>query len=104
VALTDAQQLRALLGEDIPVGGVDTDTLFTDAEITEMLSTFITPVAAEGYGWKVKAAKLSNLVDIVEGSTSRDQSQAFEHAVKMAEQFGGAGMRGPARIHRISRD
>lgn len=104
MALTDSDRLRALLGEEIPDGGDETDTLFTDEEISDLLSQYGTPTAAEGQGWKIKAGKLSYTVDIIEGSTARKGNQAFEHAMKMASSFGGVGAgKGPARVHLIQR-
>lgn len=37
--------------------------------------------------WETKAAESSELVDVTESSSSRRNSQAFEHALKMANQF-----------------
>jgi hypothetical protein len=110
VAFTEDQLLRALLGEDIPAGGSETDTLFADAEISELVSVWGSAESAKARGWEIKAARLSHLVDITEGSTNRSMSKAFDHALKMAQslskgEIGGAGSgMGNVRVHRIVRD
>jgi hypothetical protein len=105
--VTEEQLLRALLGEDIPVGGDETDTLFTDAEIAGMVQTYGSADEARAQGWEIKAARLSHLVDITEGSTSRSLSKAFDHAMSMAEKLRGGllgSQKAGAKQHRIERE
>lgn len=40
--------------------------------------------------WEAKAAGLAELVDVTEASSSRRNSQVFDHAQKMAAQYGDA--------------
>lgn len=100
--------LRIYLGEVIPEGGSDTDTMFTDAEITAFLDDTADTFAAAALGWNAKAANLAHLVDMAEGSSRRSFSQRWENAIKMAEyytaQSGGSssGVSG-TRIHEIER-
>jgi hypothetical protein len=106
--VTEEALLRALLGEDIPPDGTEADTLFLDQEIEDLVSVWGSADLAKARGWEVKAARLSHLVDITEGSTNRMMSKAFDHALKMAQslnsgELGGAG-KGNVRIHRIVRD
>jgi hypothetical protein len=107
--VTEEALLRALLGEDIPAGGSDADTLFTDQEIADLVGVWGSAEFAKARGWEVKAARLSHLVDITEGSTNRTLSKAFDHALKMAQSLaagtlGGTGTKGNVRVHRIVRD
>lgn len=85
MALTDAERLRNLLGEEIPEQGTANDTLFSEAEITDLLARHITPDLAAPEAWDIKAARLSNLVDVKEGDSQRMMSQAAANAVRMAK-------------------
>lgn len=96
MAFSDEERLRGLLGETIGPGGNAADTLFTDAQITDLLERHGTPEEALAEGWAVKAAELSTLVDTVEGSTQRRLSDAHDHAVVMAKLYGVAGDAGSA--------
>lgn len=109
MSMTEEDLLRALLGEDIPPGGADTDTLFKDTEIASLVSVWGSADAAKARGWEVKAARLADLVDITEGSTARRMSKAFDHALGMAKALNagdigsGPGTVGNAHLHRIER-
>lgn len=46
--------------------------------------------AAAAEVWGVKAASLAQLVDVTESSSSRRNSQVFDHAQKMAAAYGQA--------------
>lgn len=105
--ITDADRLRDLLGEAIPEGGDESDTLFTDEKIDDLLSTANGDVERAAYeGWRVKAAQLSDLVDLTEGNASRAMSDAHAHALDMVKHFqraSGGPTEGRTRIGRIRR-
>ena len=107
MAITDRDRVRRLLGEDIPEGGDESDTLFTDLVIDDFLLIANGDTERAAYeGWKVKAAKLSDLVDITEGNASRAMSDAHKHALDMVRQFqrsSGGPTEGRTRIGKIRR-
>lgn len=109
--LTSSEKLRQLLGEQVPEGGAEADTLFTDEEIEDLLEG-----VADGdkdameravyQGWRVKAAKLSNLVDTTEGNVQRKFSQLLKNAQDMIKLYGrtsGGNTEGRARVGRARR-
>src|SRR5215471_3031392 len=87
MSMTEEELLRARIGEDIPVGGADTDTLFKDTEIAALVAQWGSANHAVARAWEIKAARLADLVDITEGSTSRRMSKAFDHAMAMARAY-----------------
>lgn len=90
MALTDAQRLRSLLGEEIPTGGSEADTLFTDEKINDLLTAAGGDAdLAAASGWRVKAAHYADLVDVAEGNSSRAMSDLHKNALAMARAFGG---------------
>jgi hypothetical protein len=108
MALTDIERLRMDLGETIPVGGTENDTLFTD----EQMQSFLDAGVPGGYeravwnGWRAKAAALSDLVDVTDGNASRAFSDLLDHATKMVSMYAHAGtgaVEGRTRIGRIRR-
>ena len=104
--ITDIARLRAQLGEDIPVGGDEQDTLFTDREIQDFLDSTPTFDRAGYEGWRVKAARLSNLVDTTEGNMSKKYSQLLAHALEMTKTYqrsSGGPTEGRTRVGRIRR-
>lgn len=106
MSMTDADRLRALLGEDIPDGGAAADTLFKDEEIQEYLETTPSINRAALAGWRVKAARLSNLVDTTEGNVQRKFSQlaaAAYDAIKLYERSDDGPTEGRARVGRATR-
>jgi len=86
MALFDPKtQVRLQLGESIPPGGVDTDTMFTDAQIQSFLDTCNQLVnKATAMAWRAKAAAFVGQVDVQEGNSSRKMSQAYENAMAQA--------------------
>lgn len=104
---TTAQHTRSLLGEVIPVGGVDTDTMFSDDEITDLLEQgFDNPFAAAYYGWMEKAANYAALVNVNEGNAARELSDLHRQAIRMADRYVGyveTPSRGRARMGNIVR-
>ena len=86
---TNPERVRDLLGEDIPEGGVESDTMFTNAKITDLLAQANDDVnAAVAEGWRIKAAKYADLVDTSEGTSKRAMSDLHTHALRMAATYG----------------
>lgn len=107
MALTDDQRLRGLLGEDIPAAGTASDTLFTDEEITDLLLQANSNVERAAYeGWRVKAARLSSLVDTTEGNSQKKFSQLLDNAndmIKLYLRSSSGPTEGRTRIGRARR-
>lgn len=102
---TPAEQLRELLGERIPAGGTDADTLFSDDQIDDLLTRNATMNEAAHEGWRIKAAELSDLVDTAEGTSKRAMSDLHKHAIAMIESYAGGagGATQQSQSHRIVR-
>ena len=107
MAITDQDRVRRLLGEEIPEGGTEADTLFTDATVDDFLLLGGGDLERAAYeGWRAKAARLADLVDITEGNASRAMSDAHKHALDMIRQFARSSSgptEGRTRIGRIRR-
>jgi hypothetical protein len=106
MALTDSEKLRQLLGESVPSDGSEADTLFTDVEITEFLLEAPSIEKAAYEGWRVKAAKLSNLVDTTEGNSQKKFSQLLDNALEMVKMFqrsSEGATEGRTRVGKIKR-
>ena len=104
--LNNEMRLRQLLGEDIPTDGSDEDTLFSDEEIIDFLDRNDDIERAAYEGWRVKAARLSNLVDSTEGNIQKKYSQLLDNAQDMVKTFlrsSGGPTEGRARVGRIRR-
>lgn len=106
--LTDNQRLRDLLGEPIPPGGTEADTLFTEEKITDLLLQANGDLDRAAFeGWRAKAASLSNLVDTTEGNSQRKFSQLLDNAndmVKMYVRSSAGPTEGRTRVGRIRRE
>lgn len=101
--ITDGDRLRSLLGEEIPVGGGEGDTLFTNEAIEDLLVRFPDLEDAAREGWKIKAAKLANLVNTAEAGAKRDLGDLYDQAMKMVNFYGGSSvadepLAGPGRV------
>lgn len=106
MAVSDAERLRALLGEQIPEGGSATDTLFSDAEIVDLLETEGSVERAALGGWRVKAAHFANLVNVTEGNASREMSDLLKNAQEMIKLYTRSSTgptEGRTRVGRIRR-
>jgi hypothetical protein len=106
MALTEAQKLRQLLGESVPAGGSEDETLFTNEEIDEFLVDNPSVERAAYEGWRVKAARLSNLVDTTEGNSQKKFSQLLDNAIEMQKIFlrsSEGATEGRTRVGRIRR-
>lgn len=102
------EQLRALIGESIPVGKTDADTMFSEEEIEDLLEQgYNEPKAAAYFGWMEKAANYAALVNVNEGNAARELSDLHRQAMRMADRYVGyvdTPSRGRARIGRIVRE
>lgn len=99
-------RIRQLLGEEVPIGGSDTDTLFLDEQIQDLLDTTSDENAAVAKGWRIKAAKFASLVDTAEGTSKRAMSDLHKNALAMAAAYGDntvAGAGGATKTHKIVR-
>lgn len=99
--------LRLLLGEQIPEGGDEADTLFTDEQLEEWIDESGDVERAALDGWRAKAAHFANLVDVTEGASSRAMSDLLTNAEKMVRIYlrsSGGPTEGRVRIGRIRRD
>lgn len=103
MAVTEAERLRALLGELIPAGGTASDTLFSEDQIADLLDRHGSPEAALQEGMSIKSAILLTLVDTTEGSSIRKHSAAAKAAQSQLRL--GATVAGGrrTRVHQIER-
>ena len=104
--ITSADKLRQLLGESIPKGGSESDTLFLDEEIQQYLDETPDVERAAYEGWRVKAARLSNLVDTTEGNEQKKFSQLLDNALDMTKLYlrsSSGATEGRTRIGRATR-
>lgn len=107
MAATEADRLRALLGERKPPGGSESDTLFTDDQIGDLLVAAGDNLERAAFeGWRIKQAEFANMVDTTEGNSQRKMSDLREHAESMVKLYGraaGGNTEGRTRIGRIVR-
>lgn len=99
-------EVRENLGEVIPSGGTDADTMFTDAQIATWINNTANLDAATLRGWKVKLANYANLVNVTDGAASREMSDLFDHAQEMVKYYGKLAVgptSGRSRVGRIVR-
>lgn len=101
----DQTYLRMKLGERIPAGGTESDTLFTAQELQSFIDTSSSLEGAVLEGWEAKRASLANLVSVTDGAASRELSDAFAHANEMVEYYSrkNNGRSGRTRIGSITR-
>lgn len=86
VVFSPLDLVRQNVGETIPAGGADTDTMFTDDEILGFLTQCGQKInLSTAAAWRVKAARLSTLVDVQEGNSSRKMSQGYDNAIAQAK-------------------
>lgn len=85
-------QLRLLVGERIARDESDTDTFFSDDELTDMVIRHSGNLyLAAGEAWAAKAADRADLIDITESGSERKQNQFFTNALKMQSLYVTAG-------------
>lgn len=98
--------LRVKIGETIPEGGSDADTLFTDAQVGQWVDESKNLNYAAVLGWEAKMAHWAGLVSVTDGASSREMSDLMDHAVIMANRYGklAEGARaGRTRVGKIVR-
>jgi hypothetical protein len=83
--LHDRVYLRSILDESIPTGGTEVDTLFTNAQLDDILSRWPSINYAAAVGWAIKAGKVADLIDIDESGSKRRLSQKHTSALRMAD-------------------
>lgn len=105
--MTTIAEVRELIGETIPAGGTEADTMFTDVQIQAWIDATSDTDSAVVVGWRAKAAAYADLVDTAEGTSKRSMSDLLDHALKMIESYTGSGSgvisSGRTRIHTIVR-
>jgi hypothetical protein len=80
--------LRSRLGEvsKLPYSEQGSDTIFSTAEITEILARFPGDLdSATLEGWERKSARMSNLVDVAESGAQRTMTDKFKQAKQMCD-------------------
>lgn len=99
------ENLRLKIGESIPAGGTEADTLFTDAQLENWLDTNSTIESAALEAWQAKQAALANLVNVTDGAAARQLSDAFDHAARMVAYYDKLvnGRGGRTRVGKIVR-
>lgn len=98
--------LRLLLGEAIPEGGSEADTLFTDEALSVWIDSSPNLERAAYEGWRAKAGHFANLVTVTDGAASREFSDLLENArqmVSMYQRSSAGPTEGRARVGRIVR-
>lgn len=98
--------LRSKIGEPIPAGGSETDTLFTDDQVGQWVDSTLSMAYAAIQGWEAKLAYWANLVNVVDGAAARNMSDLMDHAEYMISYFTKQtilGTRGRPRIGSIIR-
>ena len=105
--MTAVEDLRLLLGEPIPDGGTEDDTMFTDLQIQSFLDDANGDEERAAYlGWRAKAAQAANWVDVTEGNASRKMSQIRQAALDMVALYSrsrAGPTEGRTRIGKIRR-
>lgn len=106
---TEAQHVRALLGESYESPLTAAATMFSDDEIEDFLEQAgdAGPFAAAYYGWMEKAANYAALVNVNEGNAAREMSDLHRQAMRMADRYVGyveTPSRGRARMGKIVRE
>jgi hypothetical protein len=84
------EELRELIGEEIPAGKTEADTLFTTTQIDRLLSRAANIYEAAANGWRLKAAKLQQKLSELEEYSVGDETYKYadmQKAVKTALQM-----------------
>lgn len=93
--VTLRSQLRRKVGEPIPEGGSDEDTMFSDARIDELLQESNSLNQAIVSGWEDKLAQWASLVDVTDGAASRKLGQLIEAGNSQLKYYLGKVNQGP---------
>lgn len=91
------RELRLKLGEPSEADG----SLFTDADLNNMLTNSKNILRATVAGWEAKLAHFAGLVDVTDGAASRKLSQAYENALAMLKYYKGKADGGPESSSRV---
>lgn len=90
------EELRELLDEVIPPAGTESDTRFTNAQISKMLTRANNIYAAAADGWTRKAAMLQRELGQIQSYTVGQErydmhklQDMLNYALKMAETYSG---------------
>lgn len=83
----EATEVREMIGEVIPEGGTEDDTLFTTERIEAWIDASATLEGAALTGWRRKAAHWAGLVSVTDGAASREFSDLFDHAQEMIKTY-----------------
>lgn len=100
------EELRLKLGEAIPAGGSEGDTLFTNAHLERILLSAPFMGRATLEGWQIKAAHFAGLVNVTDGAASREFSDLLDNAnqmVRMYSRVQEGPTEGRTRVGRIIR-
>lgn len=88
MAFTAIDRLRRRIGETIPAGGSESDTMFTNAQLQDILDAVDGDLdKAALAGWEEKAAEYANLVTVAEGNSSRQMSDLHKNALTMVKHY-----------------
>ena len=79
--------LRMYLGETVPDGGSEDDSMFSTVQLEVMLQSARTINHAIIAGWEIKLAHWSNLVDVTDGAASRKLGDLMAHAENMIDYY-----------------
>lgn len=72
IPASELEYLRDRLGERIPAGGTEADTMFTNQQLSDLYDRSDAVMEdAILEGWRIKVAEFSNLVDTTEGTSKR---------------------------------
>lgn len=98
--------VREKIGEMVPEGGTEVDTLFTDAQISVWIAASSSVSGAIASGWESKMAHWAGLVNVTDGAAARAFSDLFEHARLMSVYWGKKAnpMAGRSRVGKIVRE
>lgn len=98
--------VREMLGENIPLDGDASDTLFTDVQVQRWIDSSASSHGAAYIGWQVKMAEFAGLVSVTDGAASRAFSDLFDHAKSMVSMYQGLAegpTSGRSRVGKIVR-
>lgn len=80
-------EVREMIGETIPEGGSDADTMFPDARVQAWIDSTSSSQGAALKGWHAKLANYSGLVDVTDGASSRMMSDFMANAKTMVSLY-----------------
>ena len=88
-------QVRQKIGETVVPGGLASDTMFSDSEVSAWIDEATVLDQAVVDGWEAKLAHWSNLVDVTDGAASRALSDLMEHGQAMVKYYRSRVAAGP---------